>query len=154
MAWFSYFLLSVPEAFFILAVSFALFGISIKQHLKSMIIFALLYGGAAFTLSIFMNNSFKPILNTIVFALLVAALFRIKFHYGFIISIIGIIFLVLFEIILLLPLTQIIPIEEIVTNPWIRILAGVLTIHIPMLITILIIQRFKLTIKTPIIKEK
>ncbi|WP_096200341.1 hypothetical protein [Bacillus sp. FJAT-45350] len=152
MEWFSFFLLSFPEAFFMLAVSFALFGISIKKNLKSLLIFSVLYGGVAFTLSIYMMNSVKPLINLTVFALLVVIIFRFKILHGFIIGIIGFILLVFFEIILLLPLTQIIPFEQIAAGTWSRILAGIITIHIPLLVTLLVIQRFKLVIKIPLLK--
>lgn len=152
MEWFSFFLLSFPEAFLMVAVSFALLGISIKENLKSMIIFSLLYGGVAFTLSIYMTNSIKPLINLTVFALLVAFLFRLKVLHGFIIGIIAFILLVFFEIILLLPLTQIIPFEQIAASPMLRILAGVMTIHIPLLITLLIVKKFNLTIKIPLLR--
>ncbi|MFA9556680.1 hypothetical protein ACERII_05185 [Evansella sp. AB-rgal1] len=152
MEWFSFFLLSFPEAFLMLAVSFALFGISIKENVKSMVIFSLLYGGVAFTLSIFMMNSVKPIINLTVFVLLVVMIFRFKILHGFIIGIIGFILLVFFEIMLLLPLKQIIPFEQIAANPWLRVLAGIMTIHIPLLVTLLVLQRFKLVIKIPLLK--
>jgi len=152
MEWFSFFLLSFPEAFLMVAVSCALLGISIKENLKSMMIFSLLYGGVAFTLSTYMTNSIKPLINLTVFALLVAFLFRLKVLHGFIIGIIAFILLVFFEIILLLPLTQIIPFEQIAASPILRILAGVMTIHIPLLITLLIVKKFKLTIKIPLLK--
>ncbi|MBB5174196.1 hypothetical protein [Texcoconibacillus texcoconensis] len=152
MEWFSFFLLSFPEVLLMLAVSFALLGISIKENLKSMIIFSLLYGGVSFTLNIYMMNSVKPLINLTVFALLVVIIFQFKMLHGFIISIIGFIFLVFFEIILLLPLTQIIPFEQIAASPWLRILAGIMTIHIPLLVTLLVIQRFKLVIKIPLLK--
>lgn len=152
MAWFSYFLLSVPEAFLLLAVSFALFGISIKEHLKNMIIFALLLGGITFILSIFMDNSLKAVLNILAFTLLVVVLFRLKILHGFILSVIGFILLLLFEIVLLIPLTNVIPFEQIIASPWLRILFGLLTIHIPLLLTLFIIQKFKLTIKIPLLK--
>lgn len=152
MAWFSYFLLSVPEAFLLLAVSFALFGISIKEHLKNMIIFALLLGGITFILSIFMDNSLKAVLNILAFTLLAVVLFRLKILHGFILSVIGFILLLLFEIVLLIPLTNVIPFEQIIASPWLRILFGLLTIHIPLLLTLFIIQKFKLTIKIPLLK--
>ncbi|MDT8860752.1 hypothetical protein N0O92_10945 [Alkalihalobacillus sp. MEB130] len=152
MEWFSFFLLSFPEAFLMLAVSFALLGVSIKGNIKSMIIFSLVYGGVAFTLSIFMMNSIKPLINLTVFALLVVIIFKFKILNGFIIGIIGFLLLVFFEIILLLPLTQIIPFEQIAASPWLRILAGIMTIHLPLLVTLLVIQKFKLVIKVPLLK--
>ncbi|WP_280770051.1 hypothetical protein [Salipaludibacillus daqingensis] len=152
MEWFSFFLLSFPEAFLMLAVSFALLGISIKENLKPMIIFSLLYGGVAFTLSFYMMDSIKPLINLTVFALLIVIIFHFKILHGFIIGIIGFILLVFFEIILLLPLTQIIPFEQIAASPWLRILAGIMTIHIPLLVTLIVIQRFKLVIKIPLLK--
>ncbi len=152
MEWFSFFLLSFPEAFLMLAVSFALLGVSIKKNLKSMIIFSLLYGGVTFTLSMFMMNSVKPIINLTLFALLVVVIFKFKILHGFIFAIIGFILLVFFEIILLLPLTQVIPFEQITANPWLRIFAGIMTIHLPLLVTLLVIQRFKLIIKIPLLK--
>ncbi|MFN7249368.1 MAG: hypothetical protein ACK4M9_01010 [Anaerobacillus sp.] len=153
MTWFSYFLLSVPEAFLLLAVSFALFNISVKKNLKSMIIFAIIYGGVSFSLNIFMDTSIKPLISLTVFTLLVIVLFRLKVLYGFIIGIISFILLVLFELLLLLPLSQVIPLEQIVASPWLRILAGVLTIHLPLLIIILVIKKFKLSIKVPLVKK-
>ncbi|MDG5788507.1 hypothetical protein QA612_13545 [Evansella sp. AB-P1] len=152
MEWFSFFLLSFPEAFLMLAVSFAILGISIKENLKSMIIFSLLYGGVAFILSIYMMNSVKPIINLTVFVLLLVIIFHFKILHGFIIGIIGFILLIFFEIILLLPFTQLVPFEQIAASPWLRIFAGITTIHIPLLVTLLVIQRFKLVIKIPLLK--
>ncbi len=69
-----------------------------------------------------------------------------------VIVIIGFILLLFFEIILLIPLTHIVPIEQIVASPCLRILAGLMTIHIPLVVTLLVIQRFKLVIKIPLLK--
>ncbi len=154
MAWFSYFLLSVPEAFLLLAVTFVLFGISIKEKLKSIILFAFLWGGVTFTLSVIVinYNSLKPLITITFFALLVKFLFRFKLVHGFILSVIGFIMLILFEIIFLLPLIQVIPFEQIAASPWLRILAGVLTIHLPLLLTWFILQKFNLKIKMPLLR--
>ena len=152
MAWFSYFLLSVPEAFLLLAVTFTLLSISIKENLKKMILFAFLWGGVAFTFSILMNSSIKPVINFTFFAIILIVLFRFKILTGIIISLISYILLVALEIIILIPLTQVIPFEQIAASPWLRILAGVFVIHIPLLLIWFILQKFNLKIKIPLLR--
>ncbi|OIJ20806.1 hypothetical protein BKP45_08405 [Anaerobacillus alkalidiazotrophicus] len=154
MAWFSYFLLSVPEAFFMILIAFALVNIAIKENIKSMIIFSFLYGGVAFLLSTYMQTSLKPLITFIIFGLLVAGVFHIKLINGFIISLIAFFFLHTYEIIFILLYVQIFPItiEQIVSSPWLRILAGYFAVQIPILITTLVLLKFNLKIKLPLLR--
>ncbi|MDG5789859.1 hypothetical protein QA612_20595 [Evansella sp. AB-P1] len=48
MAWYSYFLLSFPEAFLMITLSFLLVGITVKDKLKPHLLFSMLYGLIAF----------------------------------------------------------------------------------------------------------
>ncbi|MCT2534711.1 hypothetical protein NC661_04780 [Aquibacillus koreensis] len=153
MAWFSYFLLSVPEAFLLLAVSFALFGISISKEIKSMVIFSFLYGGITFSLSIIMQSSLKPLLTFIIFSLLVAYFFRFKLISGIIIGLISFIFLFTFEILMVPLFMQLfsLSVEQIISTPWLRIAAGLFTLHLPMLLLLLFFKLSNLKIKLPLL---
>ncbi|MCD8501334.1 MAG: hypothetical protein LRY71_06150 [Bacillaceae bacterium] len=140
MAWYSYFFLNLPEAFFMLATAFAVLGIAWKSNKNSMFLFSILYGGIAFSVSIFIQNSFKPLLTLISFFLLVIILFRFSIIKSFIICIIAFLSVSIFEIILFLPIIQLssFTFEQIQESPLLRILAGIFTIQAPLLLTILV----------------
>ncbi|MCT8139392.1 hypothetical protein H1D32_17785 [Anaerobacillus sp. CMMVII] len=152
MAWFSYFLLSVPEAFLLLTVPFALLGISIKKNLKSMIIFAFVYGGAAFSLSIFLQTSLKPFITITIFSLLVAFFFRFKILHGFIIGLISFVILSIFEMTIILLYIDVFSItyEQIFESPWLRIILGIFAVQLPLLLTTLILLKFK--VRLPLLR--
>ncbi|OIJ12245.1 hypothetical protein BKP37_14290 [Anaerobacillus alkalilacustris] len=154
MAWYSYFLLSVPEAFFLLTLVFALLGVSIKDKLKSMIAFSFLYGAVAFALTIFVQHSSKPLLTFIAFALFAASIFRFKVINGFIISLIAFVLINIFEIAFILLYLQIfsITIEQILSSTWLRILISYAAVQIPMLLTTLLLLKFNLKIKLPLLR--
>ena len=151
MAWYSYFLLSFPEAFFMIVAVLTLFSISIKKNFKSILLFALIYGGITFSLSMFMQNSLKPLVGITAFALLAIFIFHLKVSQGFILSIVAVIFLVIFEIVFLITFTQIFSVsfDQIASSPWLRIGAGVFSLQMPFLILILIINKFNLRLRLP-----
>lgn len=154
MAWFSYFLLSVPEVIFMVTVAFALLGIAIKEKLKSILIFAFIYGAFAFSLSMFFEVAFKPFITFTIFSLLLALIFRFKLHHAFLIGLISFVFLSIYEITFVLLYIELFSIsyEQILTTPWLRIALGILAVHVPLLITTLILLKFNLKFKIPSLK--
>ncbi|OIJ20808.1 hypothetical protein BKP45_08415 [Anaerobacillus alkalidiazotrophicus] len=154
MAWYNLFLLSIPEAFILLTLVFMLLGISIKDKLKSILIFSFLYGGVAFTLTLFINITLKPFLTFIAFALFVAVIFRFKLINGFIISLIAFVLINIFEIAFILLYLQIfsITIEQILASPLLRTLISYAAVQIPMLLTTLLLLKFNLKIKMPLLR--
>lgn len=151
MAWYSYFLMNVPESFILLALPFVLFGISIKENLKSMLLFAVVQGASIFIISVVMHNPFKPFITFLSFYLLVFLFFRFHLLKTLVITLTTFVFLTVFEIIISLIVYQIIDItfEIVFANPLYRILASFVLVQIPMLLTILVILKFNLKIKLP-----
>ncbi|MFN7249365.1 MAG: hypothetical protein ACK4M9_00995 [Anaerobacillus sp.] len=151
MTWFSYFLMNAPESFILLALPFALFGISIRENLKPLIVFALTQGLVAFMLSVYMHTSFKPFLTFLSFCLLVFYIFRFSFLKALVITLSTFVLLVIFEIITTLSIVQFLNIsyDDIFSNPWLRILISLIMVQLPMLLTIFVLLKFKVKIKLP-----
>ncbi|OLN21546.1 hypothetical protein BTO30_14235 [Domibacillus antri] len=152
MAWYSYFLLNVPEAITLIGFVFALFGISMKDHIKSILIFSLLYGAAAFTLSIWMNNSLKPVLMLILFSVLAAILFRMTFTHGFILALISFVCLTVLELVFTLLYLQIFSLQynEILNSPWTRIAIGYGAVILPMSMISYVLYKRRVKINIPL----
>ncbi|MDQ0252991.1 signal transduction histidine kinase [Evansella vedderi] len=153
MSWYSYFLLSVPEAFILPLFLFVLFGISIRDKLKPLILFAFIHGGFAFLLSMYFENSYKPFLTFGIFFLLLVILFRFKVLKSLFLTLTAFIALGLFEVLLTLFLINVFPIDlnyaEILSNPWKRILFSYITLQIPLLILTFILLKLRIKIKLP-----
>ena len=151
MAWYSYFLMNVPESLIMLALPFVLFGISIRSNLKSMLIFAFLQGSVAFILSTFLQTSLKPFLTLFLFFFLVFFIFRFQLLKSLVITLTSFIFLVIFEIITTLSVVQFLNLsyEELFNNSWMRIMASLIMVQIPMILTIILLLKFNLKIKLP-----
>lgn len=151
MAWYSYFLMNVPETFILLALPFVLFGISIRENLKLMIAFSLTQGLVVFMLSVFMHTSFKPFLTFLSFCLLVFYIFRFNFLKALVITLSTFVFIVVFEVITTLSIVQFLNIsyDDIFSNPWLRIIISLIMVQLPMLLTIFVLLKFKLKIKLP-----
>lgn len=151
MAWYSYFLMNVPESLIMLALPFVLFGISIRSNLKSMLIFAVLQGSVAFILSTFLQTSLKPFLTLFFFFFLVFIIFRFQLLKSVVITLTSFIFLVIFEIITTLSVVELLNLsyEELFSNSWMRIMASLIMVQIPMILTIMLLLKFNLKIKLP-----
>lgn len=151
MAWYSLIFMNIPETFVLLALPFALLGVSIRGNLKSMIVFSLTQGMLVFLLSVYLHSSVKPFLSLLSFLFLVFFLFRFRFLKALIITLTGFVFLVLFEVVNSLVIVHLLNIsfDDIFNNSWLRILVSILAVQIPMLLTMLIILRFKLKIRLP-----
>lgn len=152
MAWYSYFLLNVPEAFSQLLLTFVLLGIPIKENRKSIIWFSFIHGVAAFTLNSYMTNSLKPLLLMVIFSILIAIIFKMKIINSFIIGLFAVVIVVLFELIFVIGSNLLsINIEMLLENPWNRIVVGFCVITLPMLIMAWIIKKLKISIKIPVL---
>ncbi|MEW9052101.1 MAG: hypothetical protein AB2392_13160 [Neobacillus sp.] len=147
MAWYSYFLLSLPETFAVLALTFVLLGISIKTKKRQFIIFSILYSAIAFSAELYMTFSFKVYLLVLIFALLASFIFKFTFIQGVIVSLVCFICLVFFQTILILLYMAIfsLNIEEILSDPWKRILLANAT-NIPIAFAALAAHRYKIRV--------
>lgn len=155
MAWYSYFLLCVPEALAVTLLSFTLLGISLKENKKSIIYFALTYGLVAFILNIYLVNSLKPILTLFFFSILISFLFKRKLVDGFIIGLTSFVCLILFELTFSLLYTALFDLnyDYLLSHAWQRILVSASTTSIPMLLVALIVYKKNYSIKISLLKR-
>lgn len=155
MAWYSYFLLCIPEALAVILLTFTLLGISLKENSKSIMLFAFIYGLAAFILNIFLVNSLKPILTLIFFSILASYLFKRKLLDGFIIGLISFVCLILFELTFSILYTSLFNLnyDYLLTHPWQRILVSAVTTTIPMLLVAFILYKKNYSIKISLLKS-
>lgn len=151
MAWYSFFLMNIPETFIIIALPFVLFGLSIQKHFKQMLVFAFTQGAVIFLASVFLQNSFKPFITLLSFYFLVVFIFRFSFLKSLIITLTTFVFLVVIETITTLAIIYFIDISyiELFNNPLLRILTSFVMVQLPMLLIILVLNKCKLTIKLP-----
>jgi hypothetical protein len=147
MAWYSYFLLSLPETFAALALTFVLLGISIKAKKRQFIIFSILYSAIAFSAELYMTFSFKVYLLVLIFALLASFIFKLTFIQGVIVSLVCFICLVFFQTIFILLYMALLSLnfEEIVRDPWKRILLANAT-NLPIAFAALVAHRYKIRV--------
>lgn len=151
MAWYSYFLMNVPECLILLFVSLAIFGISIKENLKSCILFAFTQGAFIFWANTYVQNSYKPFLTLISFFVILLIVFRYSLLKTLILTLTSYVLLGVFEVVLFLAYVEIFSAsyEELFTIPWKRILASFMFAQLPMLLTLYVLIKFKLKIKLP-----
>ncbi|WP_062051886.1 hypothetical protein [Bacillus sp. JCM 19034] len=71
MTWYSYFLMTLPETFVLILVALVLFGLPVKEKIRTILLFAAVQGAFAFSFSIFMQNSLKPFFTFFTFFALV-----------------------------------------------------------------------------------
>lgn len=124
MAWYSYFLLSLPETLAAVALTFVLLGISIKLNGTSYLLLSVLYSAIAFFADQYMTFSFKVYLLFVVFALLSSLFFKLKISQGFLFALIFYISIFTFQTVLILLYTQLfsLDLETVLASPWKRIL--------------------------------
>ncbi|ADU31979.1 hypothetical protein [Evansella cellulosilytica] len=151
MSWYSYFLLNVPETLLMLVITLLLLGFSIKEHAKPILLVAFLQGAVAFALSIYMQNPLKPFVTIITFTVLVAFLFKRTMLQGFTIALIAFFILSFYEITFSLINMYVFDADytAIQADPWKRVTTGFITIQLPMLVTVLLLLKFKLKINIP-----
>lgn len=151
MTWYSLFLLSIPEALVLILFPIVLFGLSIRDKIKSLLLFALIHGSFAFTVSVFLDQSLKPFLTIGSFLLLTMIIFRVKLLHALIITLTAYITLTFCEVFISLIFIEIFPytFDEILSTPWIRIIYSYFTAQIPILLTILVLIKFKVNIRLP-----
>lgn len=153
MAWYSYFLLNVPEDLSMLVLTFVLLGIPIKKNRKSIIWFSFIQGGLTFILNMYMANSFKPLLLFITFSLLVAILFKIKLINSIIITLFAFVSLLLFELTIVTFSLMIFSLnfDMLLENPSKRILISLCSVTLPMLISAFILNKLQIKVKMPLL---
>ena len=151
LAWYSYFLMNVPESFILIGVSLAVFGISVKDNLKACIIFAFTQGAIIFVANTLIENSYKPFLTFLSFFIMLMVIFRYSLLKTLIITLTSFVFLGLFEVVFSLTYVHIFPVsyEELLTMPLKRILSSFMFVQVPMLLTLYVLLKFKLKIKLP-----
>lgn len=153
MAWYSYFLLNIPEALSMIVLTFVLLGVSIKNNRKSIIWFSFIYGGVAFIFNLYMTNALKPLIMFVIFSILVVLLFKMKIVNGFIIALFAFVLVILFELTFLTFYIKMVSLnyEVILENPWQRISASICTITLPMLTIAWILKKLKIQVKMPLL---
>ncbi|OMP66442.1 hypothetical protein [Domibacillus epiphyticus] len=155
MAWYSYFLLNVPETLAMIGLTFILFGISIKENVKSIVTFSILYGAAAFSLNIGMSNSLKPFILLIIYSLLISIIFRYSFVNGLILSLVSFILLSFCEITFSVLYIHLFSLnyDDVLSHPWKRILASYCTAIIPMAVLGVVLNKLPIKIKFPLLAK-
>lgn len=145
MAWYSYFLMSVPENIVMLLVTFAFFGLKIKKNVNKILLFALLQGAVAFSASVFLDNAFKPLITITTFVILMTMIFKFKWYYSILASFFTLVILAIFEIFVALTFVPLfsIDMQEVLMNPTLRIVFSYMMI-IPMLLLAFILLKFNL----------
>jgi hypothetical protein len=133
MAWYSYFLLSLPETLAVLALTFVLLGISIRTYQKPYLLLSVLYSAIAFFADQYMTFSFKVYLLFVVLALLTSLFLRLKFIQGFLVSLIFYILIFTFQTVFILMYTVLFSLDfhTVLASPWKRILLANAT-NLPM----------------------
>ncbi|MFA9456502.1 hypothetical protein ACERJO_06965 [Halalkalibacter sp. AB-rgal2] len=151
MSWYSYLFMSLPETFVLLVVAFVLFGLPIKEKLKSILLFAVIQGAFVFIFSLYMQNSLKPFLSLLSFYLLIWLIFRYHPLISVMITLTSYLFLVIFELTLTFSFIQFYPIsyEELFADPWIRIAASFTMVQIPILLIAWVLHKLHWTIRLP-----
>lgn len=153
MAWYSYFLLSLPETLAAVALTFVLLGISIKANRQSYLLLSVLYSAIAFFADQYMTFSFKVYLLFVVVALLVSLFFKLKIIQGFLFALIFYILIFTFQTVFILLYTQLfsIDMETILASPWKRILIANAT-NLPMALAAYVF--YKKNIKIPYLASR
>ncbi|MFA9557653.1 hypothetical protein ACERII_10145 [Evansella sp. AB-rgal1] len=150
MSWYSFILLSVPEAFILALFLFILFRINVRDNTQHLILFAVIYGGFTFLLSVYFDTSYKPFLTFTMFILLMLLLFRFKPVQSLLLGLSAFVTLGLMELFLTLILIHVFPINlnyaEILSDPWTRILFSYITALIPLLLLTMLLHKLRLKI--------
>ncbi len=153
MAWYSYFLLSLPETLAAVALTFVLLGIPLKANGKSYLLLSILYSAIAFFADQYMTFSFKVYLLFVVVALLVTLFLKLKITQGFLFALIFYISIFTFQTAFILLYTQLfsLNIETILASPWKRILIANAS-NLPMALAAYIF--YKKNIKIPFLASR
>lgn len=153
MAWYSYFLLSLPETLAAVALTFVLLGIPIKANRKSYLLLSVLYSAIAFFADQYMTFSFKVYLLFVVVALLVTLFLKRKITQGFLFALIFYISIFTFQTAFILLYSQLfsLNIETILASPWKRILIANAS-NLPMALAAYVF--YKKNIKIPFLASR
>lgn len=155
MAWYSYFLLALPEVVITTILTFVLLGISIKENRDAFIIYCLICSAIAFSLELFLPFSFKVYMLFIIQSLMISLIFKRKLLHGAFISLIFFVCLAIYQTSIFLIYISVfsLDISEILSDPWKRIFANMGSI-IPMALTALILYKYKINFKVLILARK
>ncbi|WP_066054258.1 hypothetical protein [Robertmurraya korlensis] len=147
MAWYSYFLLSLPETLAALALTFVLLGISIRTNQKPYLLLSVLYSAIAFFADQYMSFSFKVYLLFVVLALLTSLFLKLKIIQGFLVSLIFYISIFTFQTVFILLYTLLFSLDfhTVLASPWKRILLANAT-NLPMALAAYVLYKKNITI--------
>lgn len=153
MAWYSYFLLSLPETLAALALTFVLLRISIRTNKKNYLLLSVSYSAIAFSADQYMTFSFKVYLLFVVLALLTSLFFKLKIIQGFLVSLIFFILIFTFQTVLILFYTLLFSLDfqTVLASPWKRIFLANAT-NLPMAIAAFVL--YKKNIHIPFLSSR
>lgn len=152
MEWYSYFLISLPEAFTMIVFAFVLLGIPLQNKSKQIFLFSVFDSILTFSGELWIPFSYKVYILVLAYFLLVMLIFRFRWTHSIVVTIISFVSLTIFQVLLVVVLSQVLSLEvpTILAHPGQRILAFLAT-TVPMLLTAWILHRKKITI--PFIKS-
>jgi hypothetical protein len=99
MAWYSFFLISLPEAIAIVSLLYGLFGIGIKCRTNVFLGLVFSFAVLIYTTTLYMENqNIKLVTNLVVFILLIRLLQRTRWSYSVILGIVGFVVAMIYQL--------------------------------------------------------